>query len=71
MGSNHRGQLGLGLNTRVTNTPSKVDELGCIKVSRVRAGSFAAALSAEGQLYLWGSGVFGEFFTPHRVKSTT
>ena len=23
----------------------------------------------DNQLYLWGCGTFGEFFTPHRVKS--
>jgi len=48
-----------------------INELSFIKMTKVRAGSFAASLSSDGQLYIWGSGVFGEFFTPHRVKSTT
>lgn len=36
---------------------------------KVRAGSFSAALSSDQQLFVWGRGVFGEFYTPHRVKS--
>lgn len=36
----------------------------------VAAGSFSASISQDaGDLYLWGSGVFGEFLTPHRVKT--
>jgi X-linked retinitis pigmentosa GTPase regulator len=36
----------------------------------IAAGSFSAAISQEsGDLYLWGSGIFGEFLTPHRVKT--
>lgn len=36
---------------------------------KVRAGSFSASLSADGQLYVWGEGTFGQFYTPHRIKS--
>lgn len=36
---------------------------------KVRAGSFSGALSADGQLYVWGEGTFGKFYTPHRIKS--
>lgn len=36
---------------------------------RVAAGSFSASISDSGDLYLWGSGIFGEFLTPHRVKT--
>lgn len=36
----------------------------------IKAGSFSASISHDtGDLYLWGSGVFGEFLTPHRVKT--
>jgi len=38
-------------------------------MTRVKAGTFSASLSVDNQLYLWGCGTFGEFFTPHRVKS--
>lgn len=36
----------------------------------IAAGSFSGSISYDsGDLYLWGSGVFGEFLTPHRVKT--
>jgi hypothetical protein len=38
-------------------------------MTKVRAGPFSAAISIDNQLYLWGCGAFGEFYTPHRVKS--
>jgi X-linked retinitis pigmentosa GTPase regulator len=38
-------------------------------MKKVAAGSFSASLSEVGDLYIWGSGVFGEFLTPHRVKT--
>jgi len=35
----------------------------------IAAGGFSAAISSESKsLYLWGTGTFGEFETPHRVK---
>lgn len=35
----------------------------------VAAGSFSAAVSEDGgSVFLWGTGTFGEFMTPHRVK---
>lgn len=35
----------------------------------IAAGSFSAAISEDTKsLFLWGSGAFGEFLTPHRVK---
>lgn len=39
-------------------------------MKHIAAGSFSASISHDsGDLYLWGSGVFGEFLTPHRVKT--
>ena len=35
----------------------------------IAAGSFSASISESGDLYLWGTGAFGEFLTPHRVKT--
>ena len=40
-----------------------------INIVKVRAGSFSGALSRDNQLYVWGCSIFGDFFTPHRVKS--
>ena len=35
----------------------------------VAAGSFSASISDDTRsLFLWGTGAFGEFLTPHRVK---
>lgn len=69
MGSNQRGQLGIGGPSRGSNVPMLLSELGFTRIVKVRAGAFSGAQSSEGQLYLWGSGSFGQFFTPHRVKS--
>lgn len=41
-----------------------------MKAVRVGA-SVSAAISVDSQLYIWGSGHFGTFYTPHRVKSLT
>ena len=39
-------------------------------MKQVAAGSFSGSVSMDsGDLYLWGSGSFGEFLTPHRVKT--
>lgn len=38
-------------------------------MSYIAAGSFSSSIALEsGSLYLWGTGTFGEFSTPHRVK---
>lgn len=35
----------------------------------IAAGSFSASISEDASnLFLWGTGSFGEFLTPHRVK---
>lgn len=51
--------------------PSNVVELNFQKISQIRAGQFSAALSFERELFVWGRGVFGEFFLPHRVKAAS
>jgi hypothetical protein len=37
---------------------------------QIAAGSFSGAISddSNSSLFLWGTGTFGEFLTPHRVK---
>ena len=46
-----------------------IEEISHIPMRTVEAGSFSAAISEEGQsLFLWGTGAFGDFLTPHRVK---
>lgn len=38
-------------------------------MKEIAAGSFSGSISEVGDLYLWGTGIFGEFLTPHRVKT--
>ena len=46
-----------------------VDEISHIPMQFIAAGSFSASISEETKsLFLWGSGTFGQFLTPHRVK---
>jgi hypothetical protein len=46
-----------------------VEEISHIPMKFVAAGSFSASISEEKMdLFLWGTGSFGEFLTPHRVK---
>lgn len=41
-------------------------------MSYIAAGSFSGSISQDtGSLYLWGTGTFGEFHSPHRVKKIT
>ena len=48
--------------------PTQLTELKFVHVQKVRAGSFSAALSLDGQMFVWGEGHFGRFDSPHRVK---
>lgn len=43
MGSNQRGQLGIGGPSRGTNVPILLAELSFTKITKVRAGAFSAA----------------------------
>ena len=69
MGSNTKGQLGTGGPSKGCSLPIFIEELSFTRMVKVRAGFFSASLSSDGQLYVWGQGSFGEFYTPHRVKS--
>ena len=43
-------------------------ELSFANITDISAGNFNMVLSSERQLYVWGLGTFGDFYTPHRVK---
>lgn len=65
MGGNSFGQLGLG-NKKSSSRPEKVQlEAYIIKIV---CGSHSAAISDKGQLYVWGTGVFGEYLQPTRLN---
>jgi X-linked retinitis pigmentosa GTPase regulator len=65
MGGNSFGQLGLG-NKKSQSKPEKVVNLENTVITKVRCSNFTAALSDKGYLYIWGSGIFGEYLLPHR-----
>lgn len=46
-----------------------VEDISHIPMKTISAGTFSASIAKEtGSLYLWGTGTFGEFKTPHRVR---
>ena len=67
-GENGAGQLGNGTRNQ-SDGLKLVDEISHIPMRFIAAGSFSASISDDTRsLFLWGSGAFGEFLTPHRVK---
>ena len=70
MGGNALGQLGIGNKTSV-RYPTKVRSLEGVFIEKVACGSHTAALSNKGELYIWGSGPFGEKPYPCRVTIST
>ena len=70
-GANKAGQLGDGTRNQ-SNSLKLVDEISHIPMRFIAAGSFSASISEEeskkSDLFLWGTGAFGEFLTPYRVK---
>ena len=67
-GSNSENQLGIP-SKRSSETPICVQEINHIPMCFIAAGGFSAAIANENKsLYLWGTGTFGEFEYPHRVK---
>jgi alpha-tubulin suppressor-like RCC1 family protein len=46
-----------------------VNDLAHISITKIACGHHTAAVSDTGELYIWGSGIFGEFLGPQRVVS--
>lgn len=67
-GYNTHGELGLG-NNLASYLPVKVSKIKHENVVSVFAGSHSAAITEKGDLYIWGSGVFGEFSQPNKMNS--
>ena len=67
-GSNHTKQLGVRMEGVTSLRPILVQEIAHIPMSRIAAGSFSGSISDDGQVYIWGTGTFGKFATPHRMK---
>lgn len=66
-GNNIHGQLGLG-NKRSSLAFQRVNFPSDITIKKVAAGTHSAALTEYGELYLWGTGTFGEFLQPQKVS---
>eukprot|EP00361_Fabrea_salina_P004511 CAMPEP_0202433884 /NCGR_PEP_ID=MMETSP1345-20130828/13558_1 /ASSEMBLY_ACC=CAM_ASM_000843 /TAXON_ID=342563 /ORGANISM="Fabrea Fabrea salina" /LENGTH=401 /DNA_ID=CAMNT_0049046359 /DNA_START=583 /DNA_END=1785 /DNA_ORIENTATION=- len=61
MGSNNLGQLGTGTKQR---SASPVKVRFSKEVHKISLGQHSAAIVGPGELYVWGSGIFGEFLIP-------
>jgi alpha-tubulin suppressor-like RCC1 family protein len=59
-GSNALYQLGLPLQ-QIYSSPTKIDALNNILISKISANSHSAAVTASGELYLWGTAIFGTY----------
>jgi X-linked retinitis pigmentosa GTPase regulator len=63
MGANNYGQLGTG-NRRSSNLPTGLRQFELTQAVKIAAGSHSAAVTTDGDLYIWGSGSFGELLQP-------
>lgn len=69
MGTNRRFELGLNQHPQTPKSlgPAKIQSLDLHNVVKIRAGSFSAALTADSEILIWGSGEFGQVQTPIKV----
>ncbi|CAD8049996.1 unnamed protein product [Paramecium primaurelia] len=63
-GSNKNGELGNGKQSISYN---QLKPLKIQNVNKIYASNFSAAITSKNELYLWGSGIFGEFLTPTKI----
>jgi len=63
-GCNTDTQLGMGTGILSTQTPQKVTALLNYNVVKVEASHTSACVTDQGDLFLWGSGIFGEYPFP-------
>lgn len=67
MGSNKHGQLGTG-NKVASTVPTRVANFDdCAALFKIAAGGHSAAITTAGELFIWGSGIFGEYLEPCSV----
>ena len=65
MGGNSFGQLGNGSKKSCSKPERVLIEGSAVKVA---CGSHSAAINDRGLLFVWGTGVFGEYLTPTRLS---
>ena len=67
-GGNSFGQLGIN-SKKSSSVPVRVTGLDGVCVKKVSCGSHSAAVTDRGDLYVWGTGLFGEYLVPSRMKT--
>jgi hypothetical protein len=65
-GGNTFGQLGTG-NKKSAYSPARVRALDDCFIEKVAAGTQSSALSDRGEVYVWGTGTYGEFLLPQKL----
>jgi alpha-tubulin suppressor-like RCC1 family protein len=67
MGSNRRYELGMQPQTPKCLAPHRIQALDIYNVTKVKAGSFSAALTSEQEILVWGTGEFGQVQSPIKI----
>lgn len=68
MGGNSFGQLGVGTK-KSSSLPMRVTALDSRPIVKVSCGHHSAAVSERGELFLWGTGSFGEYLIPQMTTN--
>lgn len=69
-GSNTHGELGIGNSNAFAYLPLKISKIKNENIVSIHASNYSAALTEKGDLFIWGTGAFGEYFTPQKLNST-
>ncbi|OMJ77676.1 hypothetical protein SteCoe_22667 [Stentor coeruleus] len=69
-GGNSYGQLGTGTK-RSTSRFEKNEHLSNINITKICCNNFSAALTDKGQVYVWGTGTFGEYLIPTKMPCSS
>lgn len=48
-------------------TPVEVKSVGFWRIKQIAAGYHSACISVDGELFLWGKGIFGEYPYPQKI----
>lgn len=67
-GDNSSAQLGTG-NKLSSSKFIKIEEMSSMKVKKVACGQYTASITLEGSLYIWGTGVFGEYLSAKKIEN--
>jgi X-linked retinitis pigmentosa GTPase regulator len=66
-GGNSFGQLGIGTKKN-TNIPTRIKDFERVRVQKIACGHHSAALTEKGDVYVWGTGIFGEYLLPTKYS---